>query len=329
MATSRTTSVITDITDLPSIFFEEPEPVEDGMQQEPVINEVIYLIRDHFRDDTSVFVCGGGFIFYDPADGNRRVAPDLYIVFDVDAEGIRGEGLSNYLMWRTGKQPDFVMEVASPSTADNDLGRKRNLYADLGVREYWRLDPTGGELYGQPLEGERLVDGEYRPYELHTADDGTIWSYSEVLDLRIHWGPDLRESFDVRDSTGRTINPAVIEREARAAAEIRESHERETREAAEEARAAAEIRESHERETREAAEEARAAAEVRESRERETREAAEEAREAAEEARLAAEARERGEREARLAAREAAEARERELLAEIERLRRRHPDAKA
>ena len=264
MATSRTSSVMTDITDLPSIFYEEPEPVEDGMHQEPVINEVIYLIRDHFRDDTSVFVCGGGFIFYDPSDGNRRVAPDLYIVFDVDSEGIRGEGLSNYLMWRTGKQPDFVMEVASPSTADNDLGHKRNLYADLGVREYWRLDPTGGELYGQPLVGERLVDGEYRPLELHTAEDGTIWSYSEALDLRIHWGTDLRELFDVRDVTGRTINRAALEREARAAAEIRESHERETREAAEEARLAAEVRERGERESRLAERAARLAAEARE-----------------------------------------------------------------
>ena len=262
MATSRTSSVMTDITELPSIFFEEPEPVEDGMHQEPVINEVIYLIRDHFRDDTSVFVCGGGFIFYDPSDGNRRVAPDLYIVFDVDAEGIRGEGLSNYLMWRTGKQPDFAMEVASPSTADNDLGHKRNLYADLGVREYWRLDPTGGELYGQPLLGERLVDGRYEPFELHTADDGTIWSYSEALALRIHWGEDLRELFDVRDPvTGRTINRAVLEREARTAAEVRESREREVREAAEESRLAAEARERGEREARLAE---RAAAESRE-----------------------------------------------------------------
>ena len=260
MATSRMTPVM---TKLPSIFYEEPEKLEDGMQQSFIILEVAPLIVSRFRGDRNILVSAGGFIFYDRTDGNRRVAPDLYVSFDVDVRGIMDDYMPNYLIWLHGKPPDFVMEVASPSTADNDLGPKRLLYARLGIREYWRLDPTGGELYDQPLVGEQLVDGEYRPYELHTADDGTTWSYSEVLNLRIHWQPDmdLENRFDVRDpETGRTINPEVIEREGRLA-------EREGR--------------------------------------------------------LAAEARESREREARLAA----EARERELLAEVERLRRRPPDA--
>ena len=267
MATSRMTPVM---TKLPSVFYKEPEKPEDGMQQDFIITEVAPLIASYFRGDHNTLVSTGGFIFYDHTDGNRRVAPDLYVSFDVDLQGIMDDSMPNYLIWRHGKPPDFVMEVASPSTASNDLVHKRLLYARLGIREYWRLDPTGGELYGQPLAGERLVDGEYRPFELHTADDGTLWSYSEALKLRIHWQPDMdvRNRFDVRDpETGRTIRPEVIEREARLAAEARESREREGR--------------------------------------------------------LAAEARAREEREVRLAA----EARERELLAEVERLRRRPPDA--
>ena len=202
---------------LPDIFYEDPEPVEDGMQQATVIVEIAYLITAYFRDDSDAFVSAGGFIFYDQSNGNRRIAPDLYIAFDVDVDGIY-ENLPNYWIWEIGKPPDFVMEVASPSTASNDLGRKRDLYAQLGIAEYWRLDPTDGELYGQPLAGERLVDGEYQPYELHTDADGSISAYSEVLDLIFVWDPELAERFDVLDpATGKTINPAEVEREARLA----------------------------------------------------------------------------------------------------------------
>ncbi len=201
-------------TALPSIFYEDPEPIEDGMQQATIILEVGYLLKDYFRGEPDVFVSTGGFIFYDPSNGNRRIAPDIYIAFDVDVEGIY-QHLPNYWMWQVGKPPDFALEVASPSTAGNDLGLKRDLYARLGITEYWRLDPTGGDLYGQPLSGERLVDGEYRRFDLNTAADGTTWAHSEVLRLRFHWGLELEDQFDVRDpATGRTIRLSDVRQEA-------------------------------------------------------------------------------------------------------------------
>ena len=226
MAASKVSPVT---TALPSIFYEDPEPVEDGMQQAPVIVEIAHMLTAYFKGEPEVFVSAGGFIFYDPSNGNRRIAPDLYIAFDVDVVGIR-LNLPNYLMWQIGKPPDFVMEVASPSTASNDLGHKRDLYARLGIAEYWRLDPTGGDLYGEPLGGERLVDGEYQPYELNTDADGTIWAQSEVLGLRFHWGQELENQFDVRDiATGRTISPGEIEREALRVAQYELLAEREAR----------------------------------------------------------------------------------------------------
>ena len=242
----------------PDIFYEDPEPVEDNMQQFPSIMKVVWLLMRHFRDQPGVFIDGGGYIAYDRNDGNRRVSPDCYIAFGVDGEEIFNTG--NYFLWEVGKPPEFAMEVASDSTAANDLGFKRDLYARLGIAEYWRFDPTGGERYGQPLVGERLIDGEYRPYELHTADDGSIWSYSEVLDLRFHWTPEEEGIliFDVRDpSTGRTIARERIEREARLTAETRAEEERG-------ARLSAEIRAEEEREARLIEREARLAAESRE-----------------------------------------------------------------
>jgi len=37
--------------------------------------------------------------------------------------------------------PDVVVEVLSPSTRRNDLGRKKATFARFGVSEYWLLDP--------------------------------------------------------------------------------------------------------------------------------------------------------------------------------------------
>ncbi|MDP9365242.1 MAG: Uma2 family endonuclease [Chloroflexota bacterium] len=37
--------------------------------------------------------------------------------------------------------PDIVVEILSPSTRARDLGRKKELYAALGVPEYWLVDP--------------------------------------------------------------------------------------------------------------------------------------------------------------------------------------------
>ena len=92
-----------------------------------------------------------------------------------------------YRVWEAGKFPDFVLEIGSPSTADNDLGAKRELYAHLGALEYWRYDPTGGEHYGEPLVGEYLVEGEYRRFEMMDDTDGLPRAHSPLLNLDLRW----------------------------------------------------------------------------------------------------------------------------------------------
>lgn len=203
---------------LPDEFYDEPEGLEDGMRQIPVIVEISHMLTRFFENDPTVIVSATDFIFYDRTNGNRRVAPDIYVVFGVDAERIRQE-LPNYWAWEVGKAPDFALEVASETTARNDLEGKRDLYARLGVTEYWRLDRTGGEYYGEPLVGERLVDGEYQRYEIRYGADGSIEAHSELLGLNFRWDG---LAFDVIDpQTGKTIDAAITEREARLEAEVR------------------------------------------------------------------------------------------------------------
>ena len=100
---------------------------------------------------------------------------------------------NTYLLWEVGKPPDFVMEIASPSTWRRDLGDKRDLYARIGVGEYWRYDQTGGNFYREPLVGERLVDGKYERFELRRESDGSVWGHSDALNLDLWWtNGDLR-----------------------------------------------------------------------------------------------------------------------------------------
>ena len=109
--------------------------------------------------------------------------PDICVSFDVDLFAIRYK--DTYDLWEIGKPPEFVLEVASPSTHRNDLYQKPAIYAYIGVEEYWMFDPTGGDLYGQALAGYRLADGMYEPIEIDVNEHSVESGYSEALDLRL------------------------------------------------------------------------------------------------------------------------------------------------
>ena len=119
--------------------------------------------------------------------GDRRVVliPDLIVAFDIDTqEVIRRYG---YSIQDIGKPPDFVLEVASPTTGVRDYTHKRAMYAEFGIPEYWRFDHTGGEYHDAALAGDRLgIDG-YDPIEIETAGARLFRGHSDVLGLDICW----------------------------------------------------------------------------------------------------------------------------------------------
>ena len=114
--------------------------------------------------------------------GLRR--PDLFIAFNVNPAAYRAS--RGYLISEQGKPPDFVMEVASESTASVDVIQKRVEYAALGIPEYWRVDETG-EFHGAKLAGDRLVGDHYEPIPIAELPDGSLQGYSAVLNLYLRW----------------------------------------------------------------------------------------------------------------------------------------------
>lgn len=133
------------------------------------------------RDD--VYVVGNLLMYYQEGDPKKSVSADLMVVLGAPKH-IR----SSYRLWEEPKAPDFVLEVASESTYRVDQNEKRDTYADIGISEYWQVDPAGAYL--QPaLQGFRLIKGRYELIPNAERADGTLTARSEVLGLELRLNP--------------------------------------------------------------------------------------------------------------------------------------------
>ena len=181
----------------------EPAPdildddMPDAMYQHPFFFTIIEVIRAFFGHDEDTLVDGDFPLYYLDADGKRQyVKPDCGVAFGVDPQYIYAR--NGYFLEEVGKTLNFVLEIASTTTADNDTGRKRDLYEWLKVPEYFGFDGTGGEYYQAPLFGWRLRDGKYVPVQTTLDDNGATWAYSEQLGLYFCAEPKSLRAWDPR-----------------------------------------------------------------------------------------------------------------------------------
>ena len=240
------------------------EPMAESERQLIPMAGTFFILRDWFRHRPDVYIGCDLLIYYREGDNGVRVAPDVFAVFGASGNHPR----DTWKLWEEGKAPDFVLEIASPSTWREDLVRKREIYAGLEVSEYWRFDPTG-KLFTPPLAWELLdADGTYRPGALSSGSGGMLWAHSAVLGLDVCVRADL--TFQLYDPASGEwlIAPEEVVASGRVAAANLES--------AESARQAAEVARQEEAAARQAAEAARQAAEVAHQEEAEARQAAEE-----------------------------------------------------
>lgn len=192
-------------------------PLPDGVFQDPLFREIVSTIATYLKGRPNTIVSGNTFIYYEEGNPRRSVSPDCYVSYNVDVKLLLSH--NTYRLWAMGKPPDFVLEIGSESTAAVDMGSKRDLYASLGIPEYWRYDSTGGEFYGKPLVGEYLVAGEYRRFELHYEPDGRVWGHSPALNLDLWWDDGRLRFWDC--TAGRWLLNQEEEQAGRLAAEAR------------------------------------------------------------------------------------------------------------
>ncbi|OUL27872.1 hypothetical protein BV378_08960 [Nostoc sp. RF31YmG] len=159
---------------------EDGKPMAEGDSQRKYLVYATDVLEIYFQNRPNVYVSGNLFVYYEEGNPESVVAPDVFVVFDVDNKERR-----SYKTWEEqDKTPDFVLEITSKSTRSKDQGAKKGIYAFLGVREYFQYDPTGDYLTSQ-LQGLRLVEGNYFPVATNTLIDGTVSLTSEVLGLEL------------------------------------------------------------------------------------------------------------------------------------------------
>ena len=170
----------------------------------------------HLGNKETTLVTGDCRVMNFTAEINEAKRPDVLIAFGINIPAFRARG--HYVISELGKPPDFVMEIASESTASEDTGPKRVAYAALGIPEYWRFDHTG-EHHGSKLAGDRLAGNRYAPIGITVLPDGTLQGYSAVLDLTLEWRDGDLNWID--PATGTYIPTMAQEREARLQAQAR------------------------------------------------------------------------------------------------------------
>ncbi len=114
-----------------------------------VASNIFWLFENYLRKKKCTPFSDGTDLYLTEED---RFIPDVMIVCDPDkikANGVHGA-------------PDLVAEVLSPSTMWNDRTRKKDVYAQCGVREYWLVNPVDKSVEQYLLDnGQFVLHGVY------------------------------------------------------------------------------------------------------------------------------------------------------------------------
>jgi Uma2 family endonuclease len=140
-------------------------PEEDGIPLEDVwhrvqINLLIDCIKTGKADKPDFFTGGNMFVYYSLQQVKNMdyKGPDFFYVQGVDGSSYRGK----WVVWmENGKYPDVIIELLSPTTKNQDLGKKKDLYeSTFRTREYYCFDHDQIKVYGWRLEGSKYKEIE-------------------------------------------------------------------------------------------------------------------------------------------------------------------------
>lgn len=135
--------------------------------------EILAVLRARYRDTPDVYVIGNMFFYYEEGNPAAVVCPDILV-----ARGVENKVRRIYKLWEE-RPPCLIVELTSDSTWKQDLHSKRDLYARLGVEEYFLFDPWKDAMKPS-LRAFRLEGNQYQRIE--PAIDGSL--ESQTLGVR-------------------------------------------------------------------------------------------------------------------------------------------------
>ena len=128
------------------------------------------------------------FWYWEKGNPKARCSPDVFVAFGVEDWLWR-----SFCTWRENNTvPRVIFEITSKKTKKKDLTEKRDLYARLGVHEYFLFDPEAICLK-PALQGFRLQGQELLPLE--AATDGSL--ICQELGLRLQGEGSMLRLFDL------------------------------------------------------------------------------------------------------------------------------------
>ncbi|MDE0085320.1 MAG: Uma2 family endonuclease [Candidatus Poribacteria bacterium] len=185
-------------------------------------------IENHFAHIPDVYVLGDMMMYYEEGNPRKSISPDIFVAF-----GIGKKERRIYKIWEEGKPPDFILEFASKGTYRNDLTRKVQLYAEIGIPEYFVYDVDRRYL-PSPLLGFRLIGDDY----VEIASLATGGLPSVTLGLEFHA---LDDSLGIYDPEAEAWLKTSAERAEDAEERAEDAEERANQEADARHKAEAEV----------------------------------------------------------------------------------------
>jgi len=161
-------------------YYYDSHPTEEDLMGESTLHHVLihYLeevVKWLFHHQTCSVQANLNFYVTDDED-EYPIVPDVAV--------IKGVPFRHELSWRigvTGPAPQVVFELASDKTWKRDLEEKPNVYAQIGVQEYYAFNPyepplplsrrKGRRLFGWHLDADTGLMRQVPP-----QSDGSLWS---------------------------------------------------------------------------------------------------------------------------------------------------------
>lgn len=123
---------------LNAVYYPESDgnPMAETDAHRQLMVDLIEALRTYFAGEADVYVSGNLLLYYEEGNNQKNVAPDVFVV-----RGVGKHQRRIYKLWEERRAPNVVIEVSSKGTKKEDLVEKKELYARLGVNEYFIFDP--------------------------------------------------------------------------------------------------------------------------------------------------------------------------------------------
>lgn len=207
------------------LIFDDGEPLESNRHR-IAMNVLIDSVHQVFARREDYFTGGNMFVYFSSEQARNRdfKGPDFFVVLDVDGTRER----QGWVVWEEGgRYPTVIVELMSPSTANEDTGRKKKIYERVfSTRDYFVYNPFVPDSFrGWHLGGQGYED-------LTKSDRGWLWCESLGLWLGTWEGTIKRETaiwlrFFDRDGNLVLLPEEIAQIEAQRAAEERQRAEEE------------------------------------------------------------------------------------------------------